>query len=49
MVTQKELFESPDPTMLDYRLLSWMKCEVFKLKVDTQNELLACILMLLPA
>jgi len=43
MVTQKELFESPDPTMLDYRLLSWMKCEVFKLKVDTQNELLACI------
>ena len=44
MLTQIELFESPDPTPLDYLLWSWMKSEVYKLKVDTPDELLARIL-----
>ena len=44
MVIKIELFESPDPTPLDYLLWSWMKNEVYKLKVDTPYELLARIL-----
>ena len=44
MVIKIELFESPDPTPLDYILWRWMKKEVYKLKVDTPYELLARIL-----
>jgi hypothetical protein len=44
MVTQIELFVSPVSTSVDYRLWSWMKSEVYKLKVDTPDEMLARIL-----
>ena len=44
MVTQIELFESPDPTPLHYHLWSWMKSEVYELKVGTRDELLTRIL-----
>jgi hypothetical protein len=39
-----ELFESTDPTPLDFSLRGWMKSGVYKLKVDTRDELLARIL-----
>jgi hypothetical protein len=39
-----ELFESIDPTPLDFGLWGWMKSGVYKLKVDTRDELLARIL-----
>jgi hypothetical protein len=38
-----QLFESPGPTPLDFFLWVWMKSEVYKLKVDTPDELLARI------
>jgi hypothetical protein len=41
MVTQIQLFESPDQTPLDFCSWGWMKSEVYKIKVDTANELLA--------
>jgi len=44
MVTKIELFESTDLTPLDFCWWGWMKSEVHKRKVDTQDELLACIL-----
>jgi hypothetical protein len=44
MITELELFESPDLTLLDFCLWGWMMSEVYKRKVDTQNELLARIL-----
>jgi len=44
MVTKIELFESTDLTPLDFCRWGWMKSEVYKRKVDTQDELLACIL-----
>jgi hypothetical protein len=43
-VTQIELFESPDLTKLDFCLWGWMKREVYNLKVDSPDELLAHIL-----
>jgi hypothetical protein len=39
-----ELFESPDLTPLRFCLWGWMKSEVYKRKVDTQDELLTGIL-----
>jgi hypothetical protein len=44
MITEIELFESPDPSPLDFCLRGWIKSEVYKRKVDTPDELLACIL-----
>jgi hypothetical protein len=38
------LFESPDRNPLDSCLWGWMMDEVYKLKVDTPDELLARIL-----
>ena len=39
MVTEIELFEFPDVTPLDFCLCAWMKCEFYKMKVDTRDEL----------
>jgi len=49
MITERETFESPDLTPLDFCLWGWMKCEVYKRKVDTRDELLARIWVLLSA
>jgi hypothetical protein len=43
-LTEIELFESPELTLLDFSLWGWMKGEVYKQMVDTQDELLARIL-----
>ena len=45
MVTQIKLFEFPDLTLLDFCLWGWMKSEVYKIKVDTADELVASILV----
>jgi hypothetical protein len=47
-VTEAELFESPDLTLLDY-LWGLIKSEFYKRNVDTRDELLAGIMMLLSA
>jgi hypothetical protein len=39
-----ELSESPDITPLDFCLSGWMKSEVYRRNVVTQDKLLACIL-----
>jgi hypothetical protein len=44
MFTELELFQSPGLNPLDFFLWSWMMDEVYKLKVDTPDELLARIL-----
>ena len=44
MVTEMEVFESPDLTPLDFCLWGWMKNEVHKRKVDIRDKLLAHIL-----
>jgi hypothetical protein len=44
MVTEIELFESPDITPLDFYLWGCMKSEVYKRKLDTRDESLARIL-----
>jgi hypothetical protein len=44
MVTEIQLFESPDLTPLDFCLCVWKKCEFYKRNVDTGVELLADIL-----
>jgi len=44
MITEMELFESPELNLLDFCLWNWMMDEVNKLKVDTADELLARIL-----
>ena len=44
MITETELFEFPDPVLLDFCLRDWTKREIYKRKVDTPNELLARIL-----
>ena len=49
MVTEIELFESPDRTMLDFGSWGRIKSKVYKRKVDTQDELLALISDLLSA
>ena len=41
MITQMELFESPDRTPLNICSCDRMKSEVYKRKVDTPDELLA--------
>jgi len=40
---ETELFDSPDLTPLDFYLCGWMKSEVYKIKVDARQELLAYI------
>jgi hypothetical protein len=40
---ETELFESPDLTPLYFCMWGWMKSEVYKIKVDAQQKLLACI------
>ena len=44
MITQIELFEFPDLTLLGFCLWILMKGEVYKRKVDRPDELLASIL-----
>ena len=44
MITEIELFESPDLTPLGFCLWIFMNGEVYKRKVDTPDELLASIL-----
>jgi hypothetical protein len=44
MITEIELFESPDLTSLGFCLWILMKGEVYKRKVQAQYELLASIL-----
>jgi hypothetical protein len=44
MVTEIQLFESPDLTLLDFCGWFWMKSEFYKISVDTRDELLARIL-----
>ena len=44
MITEIELFESPDLNPLDLCLWGWMKSEVYKRNVDTRQESLARIL-----
>jgi hypothetical protein len=44
MGTETQLFESPDPTPLEFCLWSWIKCNVFKRHGDIQDELFARIL-----
>jgi hypothetical protein len=41
MVTEIEMFESPDLTPLDFCLLRWMKSEVYKMNLDTRGKLLS--------
>jgi hypothetical protein len=41
---ETQLFESPDLTALDYCLWGWIKCDVYKRRVDTRDELFAHIL-----
>ena len=46
MVTQMQLFESPDPTQFDLCLWGSIKSEVYEKKMsDTRDELLTCILV----
>jgi hypothetical protein len=40
----RELFESPDLSLLEFCLWGWMKSEVYKIKVDTVDEVLTRIL-----
>jgi hypothetical protein len=49
MVTEIELFESLDLTPLGFCLWGWMKSEANKTKVDTADELLLALWMLLAA
>jgi hypothetical protein len=44
MITEIQLFESPDPISLDFCLWGWMKSEVYKRKVGTRYGLLDRIL-----
>ena len=41
MVTETQLFESPDLTPLHFCLWDWIKCDVYKRRGDTQDELFA--------
>jgi len=40
-----ERYEDPDRTLLDFYLWSWIKSEVYKRNADTQDELLAGVLV----
>jgi hypothetical protein len=44
MITETQLFDSPDLTPLDFCLWGWIKCDVHKRRGDTQDELFALIL-----
>jgi hypothetical protein len=41
MVTEIELFGSPEVTALDFCLWGWLKSKVYKRMFDTRDELLA--------
>ena len=41
--TDKQLFESPDLTLIDFCLWDWMESKVFERKVVTTDEFLARI------
>jgi hypothetical protein len=41
MVSEVELFEYPELTVLEFCLWGWIKSEVHKRKVDTADELLS--------
>jgi len=43
MATEIQLFESPSLIPLDFYLCGWMKGQVYRRKVDTQDELLTRI------
>ena len=43
MVTDTEVFQSPNLSPLNFRLWVWLKSEVYRRNVDTRGELLACI------
>jgi hypothetical protein len=43
MVTETEVFQSPNLSPLNFRLWGWLKSEVYRRNVDTRGELLACI------
>jgi len=43
MENEIQLFDAPDITALDFCSLGWLKSEVYKMKVDTADELLARI------
>ena len=44
MVTETQLFEYTDLTLLDFCLSGWMKSEVYERKVDARDELIARML-----
>jgi hypothetical protein len=44
VVTEIELFETPDLTSLNFCLWGWKKSEDYRIKVDTGDEFLARIL-----
>jgi hypothetical protein len=44
MVTETQLFEYPGLTPLDFCFWGWIKCDVYKRRVDTRDELFARIL-----
>jgi hypothetical protein len=44
MLIERELFESPDLTLLGFCLRDWMKNEICKRNVDTRDESLTRIL-----
>jgi len=44
MMTDIEEFESPGLTRLDYCLCCWVKCGIYRRRMDTAGELLARIL-----
>jgi hypothetical protein len=44
MVTEIELFESPDLTLLGFCLWVWLKSKVYERKEDTRDEWLTRIL-----
>jgi hypothetical protein len=44
MENEIQLFEAPDITALDFCSLGWLKSEVYKMKADTADELIARVL-----
>ena len=44
MVTEMELFQSPDLNQLDFPIWTWISKEVYKRQVDIRDELLVRIL-----
>ena len=44
MITEIELFESPDLTPVDFCGWGWMKNNIYKIKVNARDKLIAPIL-----